>query len=440
MKTLPRWALSGLAGRAPWALAVWPALGLALLGGAPLAAQLSSPSPRTLGLGGNTTATARRLEAMSTNPAGLAMPGQGGFSLALLPLAVRETLGPLTLADVNAYAGKLVPHEVKEDWLGRIEAEGGQKGSFGVEVTELAFTAWRLGFQVSTLVAGELNLAPDIAQVALFGNAGRTGSPEDLSLSGSEAKAYAVSTLAASYAHPFALGDGTTMALGLTLKHSLGHALAVGREQGGVLQSDPIRVQLEFPMVALDEDDPTPVMGSGTGLDVGVQVRRGRLQVGAVVLNLLNTFAWDETKLVYRPGKALLEEDVSETDFEKQPYGQAPAAVRALVDDLTFGPVVAVGGAWELRPDLRLLGDLRHRTGEGMGVGPKSQAGVGVEYRGLGPLELRAGAAAVSDGFQLSGGLGLHLIPVGLSVAGAMIRGKGPDGNVAQVALVWGGR
>lgn len=418
----------------------WASLGLVLAAAAPLAAQLSSPSPRTLGLGGHSAATARRLEAVAVNPAGLGIPGQGGFSLALFPLTVRQTLGPLTLADVEEYAGKLVPREVKEDWLGRIEAEGGQRGSFGLEVTGLAMTVWRLGFQMTTLVAGEVNLAPDIAQVALFGNAGRTGSPEDLSLSGSLAKAYAVSTLAVSYAHPFRLAGGGALSVGATLKHSLGHALVLGREEGGVLQSDPIRVQLEFPIVALDEDDPSPVMGSGTGVDVGVQFKRGRLQVGAVVLNLWNGFAWDDTKLVYRPGSALFEEGASRTDFRKQPYGQAPAGVQALVEEMRFDPVVAVGGAWQVWPDLFVSADLRHRSGEGMGVGPENHVGVGVEYAGLGPLELRAGAAAVSGGLQLAGGLGLHFGPVGVSVAGAMLRGGGPDGNMAQVALIWGGR
>ncbi len=52
----------------------------------PAAAQLPSASASALGVGDNYTALARGYNAVAWNPAGLAMPGSPGFSLAIMPL------------------------------------------------------------------------------------------------------------------------------------------------------------------------------------------------------------------------------------------------------------------------------------------------------------------------------------------------------------------
>lgn len=400
--------------------------------------QLGSASARTLGLGGNATATASRLEAISVNPAGLGMPGRG-FSLALFPVLGRTGLGPVTLADLSDVAGEVVPASTKQDWLSQITSEGGESGSTGAELSMLALTVGQVGFQVSLIGGGNLNLNPGIMELILYGNAGRTGAPVDLALTGSTADAWAVTTAGWSVGIPLKPATGS-MALGATLKYSIGNGVLVGREQPGSLDSDPISVNVTFPVVMSDDEDYQMKQGSGIGLDVGFQMQRDRLHLGAAILNVFNTFAWDDTKLVYRAGTASLKEADNTTDFDKKAYSSAPAALKTALEDLKFDPSVSVGAAYDVRPDFTVTADVRNRFGDGMSFSPKLHAGAGAEYRGLGVLHLRGGAAVVTDGFQLGGGASLVLGPVNLSFATALQKGDPQDAVLGQFTLSFGGR
>ncbi|HSG07055.1 MAG TPA: DUF5723 family protein [Longimicrobiales bacterium] len=409
-----------------------------LLPSASVTAQLANASAATLGLAGNATAIARGFGAISVNPAGLGMPG-AGFSLAVAPFSVRQGLGPVTLSDLKDVQGTLVPNATKEDWLARVAARGSQTGQVGVEVSEFALSMGHLGFQLSTVAGASMNLTPDMVEAMLFGNAGRNGAPVDLSLVGSNLRAFGVTTAGLSYGRPVssALGE---MALGVTLKYSVGHVVAAGRDEGGSTQSDPVRVDLAFPLVTFDQDGGGFNNGSGIGADLGFQMKAGRVSLGAAILNAFNTFGWNEEKLVYRPGTTILEEGRTATDFEKQPLASAPAEVRQTLEDMRFDPTISVGAAYDIDEDFTVSADVRNRFGDGMSLTPKLHAGVGAEYRGLSALDLRGGAAMISGGVQVSGGASLILGRVNLSFAGAVQRGDMEDATIAQFSLSWGGR
>lgn len=410
----------------------------ALFGATASAAQLANASATTLGLGENGMASARGLAAISLNPAGLGMPGSG-FSLAFAPVRARSGLGPVKLGDLADFENTVVPSSTKEDWLSRVADADGQTGSVGAEITELALAAGKVGFQVSTLVSGDLNLAPDIVELILYGNAGRTGTPASLSLRGSSLDAFAVTTAGLSVGLPLSTTEGS-MALGVTLKYSVGHVIAIGRERGGSLQSDPIKVDVNFPIVTFDDEDASFDNGSGLGLDVGFQMKRDRMSFGATVQNLFNSFSWSEDNLVFRPGTASLEEGSNDTDFDKRDYSAAPADLKQAVEDMGFDPTISVGGAYDVNEDLTVSADLRNRFGDGLNVGPKLHVGAGAEYRGLRVLHLRGGAAIITDGVQLGGGLSLVLGPVNLSAAGAIRTGDMDDTALGQFTLSFGGR
>src|SRR5919206_5228981 len=91
----------------------------------PAAAQLPSASAVALGTGDNYTALARGYNAVAWNPAGLAMPGNPGFSLTILPVRGSGGLSPITLSDVADFSGTTIPDDVKASWLERIAAAGG---------------------------------------------------------------------------------------------------------------------------------------------------------------------------------------------------------------------------------------------------------------------------------------------------------------------------
>ncbi|MCH7564823.1 MAG: conjugal transfer protein TraF [Gemmatimonadetes bacterium] len=417
-------------------------VGLAAFGGlfspAPLPAQLANASATTIGLAGNHTATARGFAAISVNPAGLAMPGSG-FSLSLLPIQVRSGIDPINFSDLKDVEGTVISAATKEEWLSRVNTEGRQSGTFGVDVSELALTVGRLGLQLSTIVSATMNLAPDIVEAVLFGNAGRTGSPTDLSFSGSTLEGFAVTTAGLSLGVPINSATGG-MAIGATVKWSVGHGVAVARDQGGSFVSDPTRVTVNFPIVHTDEDDPEFNNGSGVGLDVGFMMTRDRMSFGVSVQNVFNTFAWKEETLRYRPGTADIQQGSSETDFEKQSYSAAPAALKATIEEMTFDPTVAVGGAYDVSEDFTVSADVRSRLGDGLALVPRFHLGAGAEYRGLRVLHLRGGAAIITDGFQLGGGASLVLGPVNFSAAVAVQTGDLEDTTFAQFVLSFGNR
>ncbi len=147
----------------------------------------AAPERECLGArhGDNYTALARGYNAIAWNPAGLAMPGSPGLSLAILPVRGGSGIGPVTLADVAEYDGVVLPDQVKAQWLERIAADGGERGNAAVDVTYLALSVGRIGVQLATSGYAASNIGPDAAELLLYGNAGRTGEPRPYTLSNS---------------------------------------------------------------------------------------------------------------------------------------------------------------------------------------------------------------------------------------------------------------
>jgi len=416
-----------------------PALAPAL---SPLGAQLTPGSAAALGMGNNYTALARGVSAMSFNPAGLGMPDSPTFSLALLPVVGHQGLQPVGLSDLVDVEGTLLSPAVKEDWLRRIGEAGGETGALGADVTALAFNGGPVGLQFSTLVRGGAALNEDGAEVLLYGNAGRTGSPENLNLQGSSLSGLAVSTVGVSLGLPLWVegraGARNTLALGGTLKYSVGHALVHARDLGSGIVSDPLEVSVTFPMIVSDTSDVELDHGTGVGLDLGGLWKQGPWSVGVTVQNLVHSFEWDLEGMSYRPGELLFNEEVSESDFDARPADQAPESLKDDVADLTFKPRLAIGGAYDATPNLTVTADLAKRFGDGIQVGPELHVGMGLEYRALPWLPLRLGAAKITDGFQFGGGVTLALGPVYLGWAGALQRGD-LEGTLGSFSLSFGG-
>jgi hypothetical protein len=192
-------------------------------------------------------------------------------------------------------------------------------------------------------------------------------------------------------------------------------------------------------MIQSDTSDLDPNHGSGVGLDLGIAWERGAWAVGAALLNVFHTFEWDLEGMFFRPGEAVFDGGDGESDFDQvYPAGQAPQALQDAVGEMTFKPQLSVGLAYEAAADLTLTGDFRKRFGDGIQVGPELHAGLGLEYSGLEFLPIRLGAAKITDGFQLGGGLSLVMGPVNLSWAGALRRGD-VEGSVASFTLSFGG-
>ena len=421
-----------------------PLAGIALLlTVVPVSAQLTNASTGSLGLAGNDTATVRGFGAISVNPAGLAMPGSE-FSLAIVPVRIGGGIGPISLADVKPFEGKLVPAETKERWMERVDSAEGQRGIAAIEVSEFALTFWNVGFQLSSLVAANVRLPPSVVEAVLFGNAGRTGSATDVALADAWVEGYATTTAGLSFAVPIPLLEEPLgpLAAGVTVKYTVGHAVAVGRSAGTISAAtlradfDSFLIHTRSLIDGASLADDLLNGGGGLGLDLGLMLVLDRLALGVAVQDLFNTFAWDESLLTYRRVVASFEDGSFSFDDAEQPYADAPASAQELIAGLTFKPAVRVGGAYEILDELTVSSDFHYRFGEGMAVEPNFHLGAGAEYRPLEFLHLRAGLAVVTDGFQFGGGLSFILGPVNLSAA---VNAQ-PGGVAGQLGFSFGNR
>jgi hypothetical protein len=234
--------------------------------------------------------------------------------------------------------------------------------------------------------------------------------------------------------------DGGRASFDLTVKYVMGHAMALGDNSSGATTVDPVAVDLAFPLVHTDvEGDFALDAGSGVGIDLGATIESGDWTIAGVVQNVTNSFAWDATKLRYRPLSVSLDTNEAATETEAMPLGSAPAPVIERVEALRFEPVFGAGVAWRYAWDVTFTADARFGSADGILTGPARHIGGGVEWLVSEWLPLRFGGALVSmgegaDGWQAGGGLGLELGAWSMS-ASALHRRAGHSGDATMVMV-----
>jgi hypothetical protein len=416
---------------------------VALLMAGPAAAQVPVTSARAQGMGTSYTAVARGFSAVRWNPAALGLATNPWVSVALAPVRGVAGLDPIGTNELAEWDDRLVPDDIKRDWLDTITEAGSERGSAGAEVTAVALSIGRFGFQYGVIVDGELRLAPDAAELILFGNAGLTGDPRPFEFSGSTITGSVTSTAALSYGQPLPVRLGLfpdeRVAVGITLKHTMGHAIVVGRDVGSRASADPIEVDIAFPIIHPDTVADFPEFGSGWGLDLGAAWEAGPWSAGLVLRNLVQTFQWEPEGLRYTPASALFTTDTASSSFEERPIDEAPAALIETLEALTYEPEIAAGIGWTGRY-VTLTADLRHRLDDGIQAAPRTHAGFGAEIRPVPFLPLRLGAAAVAGGYLLTGGLGIDTGPVNLGASVGVQDSDLGEQTVVAVALSFGER
>jgi hypothetical protein len=410
---------------------------LTLLASGPVgaAAQLPQASATALGMGFNMTASARGFAAVANNPAGLGHPSSPGFSMAIPGVFLNIGLGPVSFGDVAEWEQRVLPDAVKAEWLARISDANGLVADEGAGATFLALSVGPVGLQVSLGGGARATLAPAVAELLLYGNAGRTGDPGDFTFQGSEVDAFALSTVAVSYG----VRVSPTVYVGTTGKYTMGNGLLTGRDAGSFADADPLSVEISFPrvMTSFEDDAIRFDQGSGVGVDVGALWEGSTVTLGATVQNVVNTFAWTLDHMEYRPGEAVLTQGSSTSDFDARPGSAAPQGMLDVVGDLTLKPVFSAGAEWRPNELWQLQADVRKRASGGLGLGPDFHSGVGAELGAISFLPLRAHAAVVSGGAQFGGGASLVLGPVNLSGAGAVRTGESA-GLLAMFTLSFG--
>jgi hypothetical protein len=379
-------------------------------------AQVPNASTAAFGMGGNFTAVARGYEAIRWNPANLAMPGRPLISLGLGIGGGNTGTEPIDLTTLHKFSGGDVDSVTRVSWVEQARLAGGQRGRLDGGLTPIALTIGPIGIQAGASFYSTMNLSADAWEAFLFGNAGNNGGqPKTLDLTGTSLRFGAISAGAASFALPIPINltngllKNERAAIGITGKYVLGHALIIADDAGSTIGDN---LQLNIPIIRPDTAY-DGIMGTGTGMDIGLSWAGGPWRVGALVENVFNNFAWDTTKFAFTPGTGLIDQDNSETHFDSTTaYTNAPAAMKKIVTDQVFKPGISVGASLALGKSLTLTADLKQYTGgdEAIVFGPKSHFGVGAEWRLLPFIPLRAGVASITDGWQAGAGAGLRLL------------------------------
>ncbi len=387
------------------------------LGARAAAAQLPDPSAASVGLGNNYLARARGFAAPAWNPANLGLSGNPRLSFTLLPIAGAADVGPIGLSDLAQYGGVELPSAIRENWLTRIERNGGQRGQLGGGVTYLAVSARRFAFQLSTAADGEVNLAPGAVEALLYGNVGRTGSARELRMEGSKLSAAVTTTAAVSYARAIDFVQGR-LSVGVTGKYIIGNALVHGEDRGSRIAAGGSSVDVSFPIVLANDASSTfGNHGSGMAFDIGAAWEAGPMSGGVVLQNIASTFAWNASDFSYRPIEAFYGTDTSYSSTDVSlPLDSAPAEVQAWVTEQRFRPTLAVGGAIHVSRKLTLSADARGQLKRGMRSSDRSHVGIGAELRLIPFVPVRLGAAMIPSGHLLAGGFGLEAGPANITV------------------------
>jgi hypothetical protein len=420
---------------------------------APLSAQsIANTSAAATALGGAYTASARGFDAIGWNPAGLGMPGTAGFSMTLLLNAGGNGgSGPIGAKDLKPYSGDSIPFATRVDWLARIRAAGGQNFGGGLDLTLLSMNIKSVGLSYSIAARASGNLPPDAAELLLFGNYGYANAVRPYTLQGARADVTAIGTAAFAFAKElnvrFGGANDQHFAIGLTAKYHMGHALGTVVDGGSIVASSPaVNVDVRLRAIASDTgskpDNGFPMKGNGMGLDLGAAWQGGRLKVGVAVRDVVNTFKWSADDMYTRYTTVRYTNGVQQTidGTWTKVSALSPAAkdsVTQALNPLVINPSLAVGFAYELPARFTLSGDYQQRFGEGINLTPKSRYGVGLQWKIIPFLPLRAGYANTPDATFVTGGVGLDFGLVRLDVAGGVNTKTSGDG-VGAVALTFG--
>jgi hypothetical protein len=404
--------------------------------GTTASAQLPNASARAFGMAGNYSALARGYAAVAWNPALLGMDNNPIFSFATASIGGFSALKPIDMSAVKPFEGRDIPSSTRQEWLAKVTAQGGEDGRAEGGATLLGLSMGRLAFQVASAGYAEMNVAPDAFEALMFGNAGLTGEPRPLDFSGSMVDGAAFTTAAASLGIPTSIDLlGGRLALGVTGKYVLGNAMARGEDNGSAIPTTG-SATLRFPVIYAD---PTEKMdnGHGIGVDVGAAFSLPGLTLSAALQNVANTFRWDTTTMYAKMVSASFDGTVSSADMIDVPYDSAPASLRSAIGKARFARIMSAGAALSLAGHMTLTADVRH-SGEGMVIGARNSAGLGLEVRTLGFLPLRGGVARVDDGWQMSAGAGLRVWAFEVAVSAArrqLVNGSATGVMVGLVSL-----
>jgi hypothetical protein len=409
-----------------------------------LAAQaISTASPRGLGMGGAYGAVARGVSAGPLNPALLGLPDNPGFTLALPALSLDAGSSPIGWRDVSSYAGKVVPDNVKRDWLARIPAGGTFRLATDVAVQPFGVSFGPVALHVEGIAGGSARLPKDAVSLLLFGNADSADQGGSFSLDRGTAVGFAATSAGLSTGWHLGHVAGGALSVGVTGKLVFGLGFAGLWGSQGSVSATPLGGDLRFPTVTVSNSS-SPLDSRGYGLDAGLAWQSRRVTLGVAMSDVVNSFRWRSADARLRDGRVFFNSDSATSSFTDRSLNDPTLdtsvvrSARALLERARFRPALRASGALEAGRGLLLAVEGYHVSGglTGRELGPWTHGAVGAEWRWLGGvLPIRAGAGLASDGaFDWSAGTGLDFAPFNVNVAYGETRPSG-GGTLSRVAV-----
>jgi hypothetical protein len=416
-------------------------------------AQVISASPQAAALAENGTMVSRGARALGVNPALLGVRDRPTLSIALPAASVGATTDPLQFSDIKPYQDVVVPHSVAESWLQRITAAGGLRTSAAVQSNLLGISVGPAAVGISAIGEATATLPPELAELLLFGNAGRTGEPHDMTITGGAARSWGAGVISVGLGHTLPLritgSPGESFSVGVTAKYVASPGLATMVAPNGRITAEPIASDITVPFLVFDETKHGGLGASGYGLDVGAAWSAGPLALGVTLHDAVNTFRYRLSSARVYTMSALASEDSSGARIVEDVPLDDPsvdpvirARARELVDQARFTPTLRLSGAFTPISWLTVTSDLLTHGGsaDALSSTPKLSMGLGAEARLLSFLPLRGGVR-VGNGFTtLRAGAGLRLFAVRIDGAIGTTRGAGSGVDGAIGVTVMGGR
>jgi hypothetical protein len=417
------------------------------------AAQVVSASARDAALAGNGTMLTRGARALGVNPALLAAPDRPSFSIALPTIAAGATSAPLRFSEITPYEHAVVPRAVAESWLQRITAAGGLRATADAAFDALGVSVGPFALGVSGTGEAALTLPPELTELLLFGNAGRTGEPHDMTFTGGGGRTWGAGMLSVGYARRLPLrGSGNareSFSVGIAAKYVVSPYMATMIAPRGRVVAEPVESDLTVPLVIFDEGRRGGMGATGYGIDLGGAWTIGPLALGLTVHDAVNTFRYRITSARVYTTTALVSEGSTRARTSHGMMLDDPAVsdtirarARELVRDARFPPTVRVSSAYALTSWLTVTSDALAHAGsaDALTLLPQFSVGLGAEARILSFLPLRAGVRVGGGASTFHAGAGLRLFALRLDGAIGTTRGVGGGLAGALGVTVMGGR
>ncbi len=398
-------------------------LGLIVL---PLGDEASAQgSPRAWGLAGAFTAAARGLDAVSWNPANLAI--DDGVTVGIATAAADLSNNSFTLARYNEVSGATLTQQDKEQILADIPPEGFSLNA-EVQASALGYRSGRFALSFQGLGGGSGNLDKDFFDLVLMGNP--VG--QSVSFADTYGEAYAVGAATLSLAQPVLTGFKSRLSIGVNVRYLYGiYELHVEEAEGSMRTT---MTEVEGSATA---SLATASGGGGYGADLGLALQApAGWTFGLMLNNVVSHLNWShdpERHLfsVSADSISLMQEEVGDavtdqdTTYAIDPYQtRLPRSVRLGASN-SFGP-------WLVGMDVAQ--GLENRAGQST----RTEVSAGLELRALPWIHPRFGLSfGGAAGQSAAVGLGLRLGPWTVDLA-AVNRGQLIPGDTKGLALAAG--